>query len=497
MAQTPAKRIEEVLPSPQLLAHYKTRIEEFEAERDELLRAVARCAVQSEDLHRLEWENRKRADEVRELQQALSDAQQFLFEERQRLLALQAENDELKLQELDDRKRMQHLLAMTQPLEQQITYRGDGLPAASTLPAAGAAGAGQQPGQAGGGGGNVMRTVFLPTANADALLLKIESLQAQLNEQRALSEERVEALLVDRKVRQQEEERHRANFLVQIEALSTKVTQLEDTLRQTTKDYIEARRARQDAEARAAAAEAQMHREVDAARADSVRERRAAKQEARDAAAVAEARMREYVDRFREQVRAREEELTNLASLHASTKAAADKRIADLEARASRLQDSNRQLEQRRQLEVDGWGADVTLLRKQLAAVDRKLTQMRLIDRLEDDERLDTLLDQLQKKAPSVPAAAAGKDARGRRPRRHGDDGGSSQAGGEGDAGDDDASATMSSGIHSVKSQLAAEMRAVRRQLDELDARAGAKAERAGVAPRAANYGRLARGFGT
>jgi hypothetical protein len=117
--------------------------------------------------------------------------------------------------------------------------------------------------------------------------------------------------------------------------------------------------------------------------------------------------------------------------------------------------------------------------------------------RLEDDERLDTLLDQLQKKAPSVPAAAAGKDARGRRPRRHGDDGGSSQAGGEGDAGDDDASATMSSGIHSVKSQLAAEMRAVRRQLDELDARAGAKAERAGVAPRAANYGRLARGFGT
>jgi coiled-coil domain-containing protein 77 len=115
--------------------------------------------------------------------QALSDAQQFLFEERQRLLALQAENDELKLQELDDRKRMQHLLAMTQPLEQQITYRGDGLPAASTLPAAGAAGAGQQPGQAGGGGGNVMRTVFLPTANADALLLKIESLQAQLNEQ--------------------------------------------------------------------------------------------------------------------------------------------------------------------------------------------------------------------------------------------------------------------------------------------------------------------------
>ncbi|KAI8466961.1 MAG: hypothetical protein J3K34DRAFT_524115 [Monoraphidium minutum] len=462
------------------LRNHRTRTaEEFEAERDELLRAVARCAVQADDLHRLEWESRKRADEVRELQQALSDAQQLMFEERQRLLALQAENDELKLQELEDRRRMQQLLAMAQPLEQQVAYRGGGgAPASAALPAGG--GAAQQGG--GGGGGNVLRTVFLPAANADALLLKIESLQAQLNEQRALSEERVEALLVDRKVRQQEEERHRANFLVQIEALSTKVNQLEETLRMTTKDYIEARRARQDAEARAAAAEAQMVQEVDAARAESARERRAARAEARDAAAAGEARMREYVDRFREQVRAREEELTNLSSLHASTKAAADKRVAELEGRAARLQDANRLLEQRRALDADGWTADVSLLRKQLSAVDRKLTQMRLIDRLEDDERLDTLLDQLQKRAPTL---APGALQAGR--------GGEGGGGGDDDDGDDARSAaTGSSGLQSVKSQLAAEMRAVRRQLDALDARAAAKAERAGVPPRGAGPGRLA-----
>jgi len=39
--------------------------------------------------------------------QALSDAHAFLFEERQRLLTLQAENDELRLQEIEDRKRIQ------------------------------------------------------------------------------------------------------------------------------------------------------------------------------------------------------------------------------------------------------------------------------------------------------------------------------------------------------------------------------------------------------
>lgn len=40
-----------------------------------------------------------------------------------------------------------------------------------------------------------------------------------------------------------------------------------------------------------------------------------------------------------------------------------------------------RQLELRRQLDADGWAADVTALRKTLAVVDRKLLQMRLIER--------------------------------------------------------------------------------------------------------------------
>lgn len=40
-------------------------------------------------------------------------------------------------------------------------------------------------------------------------------------------------------------------------------------------------------------------------------------------------------------------------------------------------------LETRRALDAEGWLSDVTILRKQLAAVDRKLHQMRLMDRLQ------------------------------------------------------------------------------------------------------------------
>lgn len=134
--------------------------------------------------------------------QALSDAQQFLFEERQRLLLLQAENDELKLQEIQDRQRIQQLLAMTQPLEQTVTYKQGGAPSSITAyPAAAGAGRAGSPAKAAGRGGQrgqqqqqgagapngggerVLRTVFLPTVDSDFLLLKVESLQAQLNEQ--------------------------------------------------------------------------------------------------------------------------------------------------------------------------------------------------------------------------------------------------------------------------------------------------------------------------
>lgn len=42
----------------------------FEAERTDLLDQLDKCTVQAAELHRLEWENRKRAEEVQELQKA-------------------------------------------------------------------------------------------------------------------------------------------------------------------------------------------------------------------------------------------------------------------------------------------------------------------------------------------------------------------------------------------------------------------------------------------
>ena len=118
-----------------------------------------------------------------DIMQALSDAHTYLFEERDRLLKLQSENDELRLQEVEDRKRIRHLLAMHGPMEQEITYNRDGKPNTVTVyPRRGQENNAKRGNQAD-ASERVMRTVYLPAANADNLMLKVESLQAQLNEQ--------------------------------------------------------------------------------------------------------------------------------------------------------------------------------------------------------------------------------------------------------------------------------------------------------------------------
>lgn len=46
----------------------------------------------------------------------------FLFQEREHVLRLYAENDRLKIRELGDRKRIQHLLSLSQPVNSETTY---------------------------------------------------------------------------------------------------------------------------------------------------------------------------------------------------------------------------------------------------------------------------------------------------------------------------------------------------------------------------------------
>lgn len=45
---------------------------------------------------------------------------------------------------------------------------------------------------------------------------------------------------------------------------------------------------------------------------------------------------------------------------------------------------------------------EVSLLRKKLSVVDRRLHQMRLVERLGEDDRLDRMLQELENKMPDL-----------------------------------------------------------------------------------------------
>lgn len=91
--------------------------------------------------------------------QALSSSQAYIFEERDRLLQLQAENDELRLQEVEDRHRLEHMLAL---LDAQKSHK------------ASAAGRKDK---------DSALVHELSGPDADILRMRVESLQSQLTEQ--------------------------------------------------------------------------------------------------------------------------------------------------------------------------------------------------------------------------------------------------------------------------------------------------------------------------
>jgi septal ring factor EnvC (AmiA/AmiB activator) len=98
------------------------------------------------------------------------------------------------------------------------------------------------------------------------------------------------------------------------------------------------------------------------------------------------------------QLKAREMELNQLETMHSAVKAQLEERVADLGSKLARTKDALAKSEHRRALDAEGFTNDVTLLRKQLKAVDRKLHQTRLQSRLHDDERLEVVLKKVEPK---------------------------------------------------------------------------------------------------
>ncbi|XP_058047609.1 coiled-coil domain-containing protein 77 [Ahaetulla prasina] len=241
------ERLAYLRPSRELLEYYRKKVAEFDEEHEGLVKRLETYKASYDEQHKLQWEVRQREEEIAELQKALSDVQMFLFQEREHVLRLYSENDRLKIRELDDRKKIQHLLALLGTDEGEITYFHQEPPNKATIPEL------PEPTKRDAHEESDKYTSIIDFKNKrekaesanryqrdnQTLLLQVESLQAQLEEQTKLSKEQTEALLEDRRIRIEEAQVQHQRDQEKIKEITEKYHKAQTLLYESTRDFLQ------------------------------------------------------------------------------------------------------------------------------------------------------------------------------------------------------------------------------------------------------------------
>ena len=122
-SSTLQNRLQSLRPSRQLLEFYRKKIAEYDDEHADMFDKINNIEQLCDNQQKSEAELRNRETEITNLQKALSDLQSYLLEERDHVLKLYAENDRLKINQLDDRRKIAHLLALAGPAAEECSYR--------------------------------------------------------------------------------------------------------------------------------------------------------------------------------------------------------------------------------------------------------------------------------------------------------------------------------------------------------------------------------------
>ncbi|XP_026167376.1 coiled-coil domain-containing protein 77 isoform X2 [Mastacembelus armatus] len=251
------ERLAYLRPSRELLEFYRQKIAQFDSEHEELLQMLEKYRGITEDQHKLQWEVRQREGEISELQNALSDMQVYLFQEREQSLRLYAENDRLKIRELEDRKKIQHLLALVGPDAGEITYFHREPPHKVTItqrlpesrldenlslrptklrPSITKKESSRRTKSTDGINGESLEKY---KNDNQTLLLQVEALQAQMEEQARLAKEQVESLLDDRRIKAEEAQAQQERDKDRITALTDRLQKTQNLLYESTKDFLQ------------------------------------------------------------------------------------------------------------------------------------------------------------------------------------------------------------------------------------------------------------------
>ncbi|CAG8621469.1 15104_t:CDS:10 [Rhizophagus irregularis] len=197
----PKIEIKKLPLSENLLRYYQERCETAEQEYKDAIDAFDKCKIAHEEHYKLAWDLQQRLQEIADLQKDLNDTQLFLTEERKRFMKVVAENDELRVQELQDRRKIHYLLSITGPLKQDD------------------------------------HSINPRDNEIESLKLMVKSLQSQLEEQRYGYDEIVENLKLNYQACIEEETRRRQRDADKIQELTNKIQRMENVFRENIKEF--------------------------------------------------------------------------------------------------------------------------------------------------------------------------------------------------------------------------------------------------------------------
>lgn len=411
---TPLPSINERLaflrPSRELLEYYRKKIADFDEEHEDLVKRLERYKETYDEQHKLQWEVHQREEEIAELQKALSDMQVYLFQERDHVLRLYSENDRLKIRELEDRKKIQHLLALVGTDAGEVTYFHKEPPHKVTVLQRPARSRDSHDGKDSSGTGT-KRSTSKQAGKGDihesperyqrdnqTLLLQVEALQAQIEEQTRLSKEQLQALLEDRRIHMEEAQLQHQRDQDKIKTLTDKLNKTQNLLYESTRDFLQLKSDVRASEKAWMVEKENLLRKIgkdsdqligreterEKKQRDTKKmlqaEREAGKPHSRDVKTLQEELMQEQrlSNMYREQCITLESELARISEERDVGRELFKARSEKMGKRLKLVTQRYEALEKRRNMEVEGFKNDLKQLRQKLKDVEKQLFKVTL-----------------------------------------------------------------------------------------------------------------------
>uniref|UniRef100_A0A2R9BFR8 Coiled-coil domain containing 77 n=1 Tax=Pan paniscus TaxID=9597 RepID=A0A2R9BFR8_PANPA len=249
---SPEDHLAKLHPSKELLEYYQKKMAECEAENEDLLNKLELYKEACEGQHKLECDLQQREEEIAELQKALSDMQVCLFQEREHVLRLYSENDRLRIRELEDKKKIQNLLALVGTDAGEVTYFCKEPPhkvsnlwcsmVSVALQVTDPKISKRRPSR------ERKESSEHYQRDIQTLILQVEALQAQLGEQTKLSREQIEGLVEDRRIHLEEIQVQHQRNQNKIKELTKNLHHTQELLYESTKDFLQLRSENQNKE---------------------------------------------------------------------------------------------------------------------------------------------------------------------------------------------------------------------------------------------------------